>query len=314
MPLGTPYITVPMLTSAPTGVSWSIIPKPRASTAEITAEITNICWRATSVIDSYCNQVLRATVDNEELSGPGAPRVGIERGTGNGLLIMRRWPVIDVLALQTANNAVWPRVWSTVTPGLYAPKHPLINSYSDMAAATAPDGSATILTAPGIVTWRRGRNGIRLLVSYTNGWPHTSLTADAAAGDSTLRVDDVTGWPGVSGFAYDGAATETLGVASVTATVPLALPNGVGVVQTGPGVITLNSPLASDHAAGAVVSALPANVIWAAVLAAATQALESGITSVTIQNINGSQTAGGHGVSDLQLQYKELLQPFQRVV
>lgn len=314
MAIGTPYVTPELLTNAPTGVSWSIIPMPKASTAAQVAEQTSICWRATSIVDTYCNQVLRATVDNEYLTGPGAPRVGIQRGTSNGLLVMRRWPVTDVLAIQTSSNRAFPRVWSTVPAGLYEVEHPLLNEFTDTASQTSPDGGSSIVVAPGYIDDCHGRNGFRILVSYTNGWPHTSLTEDADKGATILHVDDVTGWTGASGFAYDGADTETIAVTAVSATTPLALPNGAGTAQTGPGTVTLASPLTYAHTSGTIVSALPANVLWATVLAAATQALESGITSVSIQNINGSQTTGGHGVSDLEDQYKELLDPYRRVV
>lgn len=314
MPLGTPYVTPEMLTNAPTGVSWSIIPMPKAQAAAQLAEQTNICWRATSIVDTYCNQVLRATVDNEYLIGPGAPRVGIQRGTCNGILAMRRWPVTQVLAIQTSQNRSFPRAWSTVPAGQYDIMHPLINQFADSASATLPDGGSSIQVAPGYIVDWYGRNGQRILVSYTNGWPHTSLTAAAAAGAATLSVDDVTGWTGASGFAYDGAATEPVSVTAVAATTPMQLPNGVGTAQTGPGTVTLSAPLANAHAAGTVVSALPANVLWATVLCAASQALESGITAVTIQNIPGSQTVGGHGVSDLTTEYEVLLEPFRRIV
>jgi hypothetical protein len=295
-------------------VSWKIIPEPRSSPAEQLAELTNVCWRATSIVDTYCAQVLRATVDNEYLSGPGNPRVGVQRDTCNGILTMRRWPVTQVLAVQTSPNATFPRTWSTVPTGMYDIEHPLINQFTDSASATAPDGGHTILLAPGYLDWRYGRNGYRLLVSYTNGWPHTSLTTTAAANTTTLHVDDVTGWAGASGMVYDGSLTESIAVTTVAATTPLTLPNGVGTAQTGPGTITLSSPLTTQHAAGVVVSALPANVLWAAVLAAAAQALESGITSVSIQNLPGSTSTGGHGVEDIEAAYEMLLNDYRRVV
>lgn len=315
MPQGTPYITVPMLLNAPTGVAWNLIPAPKSGgTPAQLAEVTALCWRATSIVDTYCQQVLRATVDNEYLQGPGAPRVGIQRGTCNGLLVMRRWPVTQVLAIQTSQNSSFPRTWTTVPAGQYEVLHPLINQYTDSASATGPDGGSSILVAPGYIVDWYGRNGQRVLVSYTNGWPHTSLTANASAGATTISVDDVTGWTGASGFAYDGASTEPVSVTAVNATNPLQLPNGVGTAQTGPGTVTLSAPLAYAHTAGTVVSALPANVLWATVLAAAEQALTSGITSVTIQNIPGSETSGGKGVEDLSAMYEVLLEPFRRNV
>lgn len=312
--VATPYITPALLTAAPTGVSWKIIPAPKSSDREQYAEQLNICWRATSLVDSYCNQPLRATVNTEELSGPGSIRVGIQHGSGNGLLVMRRWPVTQVLALQTSPNRLFPRQWSLVPSTQYEIEHPLINVATDTAAADGPDGGSSILVAPGIIDPRRGRNYLRLLTSYTNGWPHASLTGAATASTQVLNVDDVTGWAGASGFVYDGGSTEPVSVQSVSATTPLALPNGAGFAQTGPGTVTLTAPLAYQHTQGVVVSALPANVLWATVLAAATQALESGITAITIQSLPGSETSSGHGVEDLQSQYELLLQPFRRII
>jgi hypothetical protein len=308
--------------SAPTGVSWQIIPEPGATTAQVNAELTNIAWRATSVVDTFCNQVLRATVDTEQMYGPRNARVGVQRGTGNGLLVMRRWPITQVLAIQASPNQCWPRQWSTVPSDRYEIEHPLINSLSDTASATGPDGGMSIVIAPeqlgaGIANgygWGYGASGLTFLVSYTNGWPHTSLTADASEGATALSVDDVTGWAGASGFVYDGSATETIGVLSVDAANPLSLPNGVGTAQTGPGTITLNSPLTFDHLAGSLVSALPANVIWAAVLAAAMQATEGGIVSITVQSMPGSMSTGGKGSEDMQTQFERLLNPYKRVV
>lgn len=312
--MATPYITVPMLLNAPTGVAWSLIPEPKSGgTPAQIAEVTNLCWRATSIVDTYCNQVLRATVDNEFLVGPGLPRVGVQRDTCNGMLVMRRWPVTQVLAIQTALSRSFPRVWSTVPAGQYEVEHPLINQYTDSASATLPDGGSQVTVAPGYITDRYGRGGQRILVSYTNGWPHASLTAAATAGATTVSVDDVTGFAGASAFAYDGAQTEPVAVTAVSATTPMQLPNGAGTAQTGPGTVTLSAPLANAHAAGTVVSALPANVLWATVLAAAAQALESGITSVSIQSLPGAESSSGHGVSELTTEYEVLLEPFRRI-
>jgi len=257
---------------------------------------------------------LRATIDNEPLTGPGAPRVGIEDGSGNGLLCMRRWPVIDVLAIQIAKNNTFPRVWTTVPAGLYEPQFPLINQFADSAAATAPDGGSMVVVAPQYINWDFGRNSQRIMVSYTNGWPHTSLTVAATGGASVIDVDDVTGWAGASGFAYDGADTESVSVLSVSANSPVALPNGVGTAQSGPGTLTLSAPLSSGHGSGVLVSALPANVMQAAILIAASQALESGIESITIQAMPGTQVSSAQGSAGLVATYKDFLQPYRRIV
>lgn len=315
MPVGTPYITPAMLVNKPTGVGWDDIPLPNSDSELVQAALMDVCWTATSIVDTYCNQVLRATVSNEPITGPGAARMGHQPGTRNGLLVMRRWPIIEVLAIQTTSNRSWPRSWTPIPSGNYEVEHPLINLYTDTASATGPDGGATIVVAPGYIPpllGGRNRNAIQALVSYTNGWSHTSLTASANEGDTVLHVDDVTGWTGASGFVYDGSQTETVSVLSVAATTPLNLPNGIGTAQTGPGTITLSSPLANPHATGVCVSALPANAIWASALAATSQALEAGITSISIQNISGSVSEGGKGVEDVQTSYEWLLEPFVR--
>lgn len=325
--LGTSYVTPAVIMNAPTGVGWGQIPEPQASLPAQEAEATNICWRATSIVDTFCQQVLRATVDNEQLTGPGAARFGTMPGTDQYELIMRRWPISEILAIQYAINRP-PLVWNTVASDKYLINHPLIGEYQDSASATAPDGGWSIqldsravfpagvpagsICAPVRCVGRR--NGMRLLVSYTNGWPHTSLTADALADATTVQVDDVTGWVGASGFCYDGASTEQVSVTAVSANNPLPLPNGVGTAQTGPGTLTLSSPLAYAHDAGVLVSALPANVMQATILIATSQVLDSGIESISAQTLSGSTSLGGKGVQDLIGQIKGLLNPYRRVV
>jgi hypothetical protein len=258
--------------------------------------------------------VLRSTADTEYLTGPGQPRCNVDRDTGNGVLIMRRWPVTSVLAIQTSPARSFPRVWTPVPAGQWDIRHPLIYS-GDSASATAPDGGWTIDVAPGYVSWHQcGRGGQRVQVCYENGWPHTSLTAASTGAAATLTVDDVTGWAGASGFVYDGANTEQMSVSSVSAATPLVLPNGAGTAQAGPGTVTLTSPLTFAHAAGMVVSALPAVVVEAAVYAAAVQALEGGIDAITIQSISGEHSSSGMSAESLSTEYELLLDDFRRIV
>ena len=308
----TPYVTPSMLTNAPTGIAWSIIPFPKASTQAQFEEQLNICWRATGIVDNYCNQVLRATADTEYYNGPDY-RVTIQK-TGNGRIVLQRWPVLQVLAVSVSPNASFPRQFTTLPSGFYDIEHPIIGVYGSTTPSAAGDGGQAILVAPGYINWALGRNGYRIAISYLNGWAHSSLTSPATGGVSSLVVDDVTAFTGASAFVYDGANTEVVSVSSVTANAPLTLPISGTMVAAGPGTLTLASPIANSHAAGAVVSALPQDVIWAAVLAATSQALESGIDAITIQNIPGSQTVGGHGIQELTEQYEVILEPYRRTV
>jgi len=297
-------------------VSWSIIPAPQSTEADQLAAARQMCWQATSRIDTYVHQVLRATVNTEYPAGPGMPRCNVDPDTGNGVLIMKRWPVTEVLAIQTSPARSFPAAWTPVPAGQWRIRHPLVFS-GDSAAPTGPDGSWTVDVAPGYISWQaaaRRRGGLLVQASHVNGWPHTSLTEDAPEGAETLYVDDVTGWAGAAGFAYDGGATEQAVVASVTANTAFPLPNGAGFALSGPGMLTLSSPLQYQHEAGTVVSALPATVIESAVYAAAIQALEGGIDSVTIQTLTGEKVSSGSGISDIATEMELLLDPFKRVI
>lgn len=328
VPVATPYINVQTLINAPSGVAWDIIPEPQPSEGANEAELTNVCWRATSMMDTDAQQVLRATIDNETLTGPGSARFGFQPGSGLGFLYMRRWPVTEVLGIQRSWNRSFPRVWTSIPSQDYDIDHPLINMAADTASATAPDGGSSILVnpcalypppTPGTIYGpvrpaRGGRNSLRLIVSYVNGWPHTSLIEDADEGDDTISVDDVTGWTGATGFAYDGASTEPMSASSVSANTPVSLPNGIGTAQAGPGTLALSSPLNFSHAAGTLVSSLPASLMQAAILACAIQAMDAGIESISVQTVSGSQTTGGNGIDALRKMYWQFLNAFIRVI
>lgn len=72
LPLGlAPYLSPLTLATAPTGIGWDTITgNEDATPAEIQNEMWNMCARATSRTDEYCNQVLRATTDVELCHGP----------------------------------------------------------------------------------------------------------------------------------------------------------------------------------------------------------------------------------------------------
>jgi hypothetical protein len=279
-----------------------------------------VCWQATGIVDSFVNQVLRATVDTDQLSGPDF-RLTVDN---NGICraIMQRWPVTSILAAQVSPNATFPRQWSPIPAGSWDIETPVLGVYGSSAPSSSGEGGQAILIQPGYVNWCAGRNGYRLSASYLNGWPHTSLTAEVEAGASTIEVDDVTGFgitdvagfTGASAFAYDGASTETVTVSAVSADSMMTLPNSGGTVAAGPGTLTLSSPLTFSHGVGVMVSSLPQNILWATALAATVQALESGIQAITVQNIPGSMTTGGHGTAALETQYQDLLKPFKRVI
>lgn len=309
MPGGTPYLTAAMLLARPAGISWVSVPSLTASTPDQIAQLEQECWTATSAVDRYARQPLRACVNTETLTGPGQPRVSVDRCTGKATLITRRWPVTAVAAVQVSESRAFPQSWTLVPAGQARVRNPPVMS-AGPAPASGPSGGNAVDVAPGHITWDLGRGGWDVMVSYLSAWPHAGLTQPATAGDDSLHVDDVTGWAGVTGFAYDGAGTEAVAVTSATASAPVALPGVGGNVQAGPGTLTLSGPLQYGHAAGTVVSALPADALRAAALQATVQALE-GIDAIATQSLSG-QMAGGTGY--LAQEIELILDEYRRVI
>ena len=305
----TPYCTVPELIAAPTGISWSTIPPYKGTTpAQNLAEQVNILGRSTAQVDAYTNQILRATLDTEQISGPDY-RVTVMTGVGNGRVILSRWPVLSITGVQVAPNGVFPRQWTTVPAGYYDIEHPVLGVYDSVAPSDSGDGGQSIVISPGYVNWCGGRNGVLLRVSYVNGWPHTSLTANAAIGAQTITVDDCTGWAitgefgvtGAAGTIYDSGQQETVQVTAASAT-------------AGPGTLSLSSPLTFGHTTGTMVTTLPQSVIQATILFSAAQALVRGATSTTIHQIPGTGASGSKGAEDLITQGELLLHPLRRTI
>lgn len=294
-----PYITPQILDEAPTGIAWNTIPAPGASAQQQAAAKLTICRRATGMVDAACNQILCATTDTEELLGPDY-RLTVHHNYARALL--SRFPVISVLSARVSASASLPPVWMPVPPSALALETAGLDLASGGVYAGAGAGPAAIVIAAGYVTWALGRNGYRLSVTYTNGWPNTLLTAPAAQGATTISVDETTGWLGTRGTLYDGQSTEDAVVTAVSA-------------AAGPGTLTLTAASGYAHNLGVLFSALPPAVQQAAVLFATEQALVRGSTATAIQSLPGARTGGGGpGRQDLRDEANDWLRPFKRVI
>jgi hypothetical protein len=297
----TSYVTPAALIQAPTGVDFRDIPaggiRRGVTEQQKTAELANICARATALVDKTCKQPLRATIDTLPLYGPGAPRVYVPRGRGDQpvTLIMTRWPVLEVVSVQYARNCI-PYDWSTVPSGLAVPAKPPSGLYGSSAPAAAGEGGQAIKVAAGYIDWRYGPEGYAILPEYANGWPHCGLTVAATpvTGDTpqTIEVDDCTGWvitpvfpgaaSGATGTVFDAGGQEVIQVTAASA-------------SAGPGTLTLASPLACSHDAGVMVSTFPQTVEWAAMLFAIATALERGATAMKLPEVPGGRIAQAAG-------------------
>lgn len=306
-----PYILPSDLIPAPLGVAWSTIgaTDPGATiptAAQNLAELTNICWRATELVDNEAVQTLRATIFTEQLPAP-SHRVGI-LPNGNARFMTSFNPIINVVAGQYALGGP-PFNWQTIPVDYMVPEESPILGVGSAAPIGATAGVNAILIGGQVIGWWGGRMGTRVSVTYENGWPHAGLTADVAAGAVTLTVDDVTGWAGVAGMIYDGANTETVQVLSVTPDTPGQ------VAPAGPGTLTLVTGTLYPHTAPVLVSALPASLRWAAMLAAKEEALSRGVPAVSPQELStglSAHTSSGEPGAPATT-WQRLVYPFRRI-
>jgi len=308
----TPYVTPAILTQAPTGISWNTIPfGTQVTPQQRTAEQWNICVRATSIADGYCNQILRATPSVEYVQGPDYYTT-IQQNTGNIRIILSQWPVLSVESVMVSPNT-FPRSWTEVPSGYWQPDQPIVSVYGTSAPPGSAQGGQAIIVSPlAGGGWWLGRNGFIFQVTYYAGWPHAGLMAAATAGAESLSVDDCSGWTitdpmgnlvGARGVIYDGGGAEE--IVSVTAT----------SVAAGPGTLTLSSALLYDHPQYTMVSALPQTIQWACILLSTSIALTRGATATTVHTMpGGSAGPAMKGPETLTEEAELLLHSYRRVI
>ena len=287
------------------------------------AELWNMCGRATSRVDEHLNQVLRATTDIELCRGPDF-RVTVGPASGgawptpywgnsgaqNARIIMSRWPILQVTSVQTCPNGLWPRQWTTLPTGYYEPEKPPIGVYGSSSPSGDASGSQAIIVGGGYINWQYGRNGWAIQVTYTNGWPHASLTSAVDAGATSLPLNDCTGWAienyygsytGATGTIKDSGQQESIHVESAS-------------VTSGPGTVTLASATAYPHQAGTIVSTLPASIEQACIYFCTAEALTRGATSTTIHSVGGHAASSGQSSAELISEGELLIRAYKRTI
>ena len=279
--------------------------------------------RATSRAEGYTNQTLRATADTELIYGPDY-RINVGPASGGGYptpwwgnsgatnarIILSRWPVLQVTGVSTCPASLWPQVFKPVPAGYFGPLNPPLGVYNSVAPGGSADGSQTIMVGGGYINWSLGRNGWAVEVSYLNGWPHCSITSAVTAGSTSVEVNDCAGWAitnyvgtytGATGRVADSGRQEAVHVTASS-------------VTAGPGTLTLSSALNYDHAAGTIVTTLPASIEQACIYFAAADALTRGATSTTIHSVGGAAQSSGGGARELIEEAELLCHPYRRTI
>lgn len=254
------------------GVSLDLVPQGIES--ENDAALAMIIQQATDWMFGICLQTLCATVDTVR------DTVNIGRD-GYARIFPRYRPVIAVTAVSFGADV----------EGLSA--------LSSLAGIDVqPDGFAVPVSGTGGHIWTSqgplqfgtvAAPAFQALVQYTyvNGYPHTWLTASAAAGATQIAVDDTTGiiegntwltiYAGTSQFRFLAGAVS----------------NAVQGLGTGPGNVVcpaLPYAVTNDPAYPTFVTAMPGNAIEAGALA-----IRSMIKSASVGNVSAGGTAKSGG-------------------
>lgn len=284
----TPYLTIDEYKQAPTAVDYTNLVLASSDPAVQDAELANVIARASSWMDTFCNQVLAATEETEQQRS---------RLRGDGMLAMhpRYFPIV---ALKSVSYGMTPN-------NLVAYADPSQGWIEDQQFVLPYTATTTNYSSQGPVQFgmpAMPRSQVYVKYTYISGYANTTLAANASAGASSITVADSAGiTAGLMMTIFNGMNTETITVGSTysfgSTTVPLA------------------SPLIDAQTSGVSVSALPPAVKQAAILVTSAFIKVRGDNSLTMDvvntpNLNSSATKSM--VTDLDLA-KELLTPFRRV-
>jgi hypothetical protein len=285
--MSAPYLSLQEFKNAPTALDYGNLVVGGNQAAQ-DAELSNAILRASSWIDQFCNQIIGATINTEQ------QRVRT-RSDGSLRIHPKYFPVVALTQMSygsTPQNMVQAPDCSIA----WFEEQEIIFPYSQLPTTMSSQGPLSFGFP--------GTPGREVYVNYTyvNGYANTLTATASALGATTITVDSGTGIvAGETLTIYDGSKTEQVTVGSSyvfgSTTVPLA------------------SPTLFAHDAGISISALPAAIKEAAILATSAflkirgdSALVLAVTNTPGVQVDGSQKIG----TDLALA-QTMLAPFRRI-
>jgi hypothetical protein len=282
----TPYLTLDEYKNAPTAIDLDNLVWNSQDPDIQDAELSNVIARASSWIDTYCNQVLAATTETENM------RARISQD-GTIRVHPRYNPIIALTGFSYGNPSTQ---MNPVDASLaWIEDSQIIIPAGNLGFNYTYQGPLQF----GLPATPRMELFINLqyVAGYTNG-----LIATATAGQSSLTVQDATGLTiGQRLKIYDGFDSEFVTVAST--------------YSFGSTTIPLVTPLSYSHASGVSISALPPAIKEAAILVTTSMLKVRGDNSMVMsvasragQAVDGAQNIG----SELKMAM-DLLVPYRRV-
>jgi hypothetical protein len=282
----TPYLTLAEYKSAPTSIDIDNLVFNSQDPDVQDAELANVIARASSWIDTFCNQVLAATTEQEQqrtrYSGDGSIR-----------LHPRYNPIIALTSFQYG----YPNNLATLGDCSVA--------WLEEQEIIVPNATLGNWTSQGPLSFGAFGGGyaneVFVKYSYVTGYTNTVIVTAVAAA-STLTVANGTGiTPGQMLKIYDGMYSENVTVAST--------------YTFGSTTVPLVTPLIYSHDPGASISALPPAVKEAAILVTTAFLKTRGDSSMSmlVTTTPGTSLPNADKVGQEIALSMQLLQPYRRV-
>jgi hypothetical protein len=250
----TPYLTTDEYRNAPTSIDIDNLVFNSSDPDVQNSELANVIARASSWIDTYCNQILGATQETETQRA----RISTD---GTIKFHPRYNPVIaltDFWYGNPSNNLIQAQDCSVA----WIENQQIIFPYVSQSSYFTSQGPLQFGFPSSAGTL------VYLKYTYVNGYPNT-LIATATALASSLTVTSGTGiTAGDQLKIYDGMYSENVTVAST--------------YVFGSTTVPLTSPLLYSHSAGVSISALPPAIKEAAILATTAMLKVRGDNSLTM--------------------------------
>lgn len=284
----TPYLTAAEYRNAPTAIDIDNLVFNSSDPDVQESELINVIARASSWIDTHCNQILGATHETETQRARISPDGYIK-------FHPRYSPVIALTALQYGNPST-NLITATNIASAWIEDQQILYPYANLSTSITSQGPLQF----GFPT--TSGQQVYLKYTYVNGYANT-LIAVANAAATSLTVTNATGIiAGLQMKIYDGMYSEDVTVAST--------------YTFGSTTVPLTEPLVYAHSAGISISALPPAIKEAAILATTAMLKVRGDASMTMgigtSPITDSSGVNANIASDMSMAM-ELLKPYRRI-
>lgn len=283
----TPYLTTDEYRNAPTAIDIDNLVFNSSDPDVQNSELANVIARASSWIDTYCNQILSSTVDTEQ------QRIRM-RPDGTLRFHPDNYPVIGLISFAYGtdpNNLIQATDCSVA----WLENQEVIFPISQLSTTYSSQGPLAFgfPSAPRVETYIR--------YTYVNGYANT-LIVTATAGASSLIVEKGAGFKvGGQYKIYDGLKTENITVANS--------------YTFGSTTIPLVTPLVYSHSPGISISGLPPAIKEAAILVTTAMLKVRGDNSM-IMNVTTQPSVavpGSQNIGQDMAMAKELLATYRRI-